>query len=287
MTLAVPGQSFGSLAAFEKATVYGAVGESNHLYLVPNGIYFHPQYNDVTGDTDKLLTSSMKLGVLDVLADGWAYESCYFWRFLTPAFASSTKSGQLAKPVGVYADWMELKTAVAKSVYLGTWLLRPQFSLGANHIGNKGAKKVHRWVHEVTKNSLEGLEYTNQPMGYFPSFGANIAAASEISKSGDQSLIGQMLVGIESSKMIKDLFLSGTTIWTIRKGWWELAFDVRLIRQIGTEVYSDLKPYRYEGAASTALYGVYTPTIKYVSSYLKGDSVGQTYFDFLHFNYAW
>ncbi len=286
ITALTPGLSYGGLVVFEKAALFGTIGETNHLYLVPNGIYFHPQYNDVTGDTDKLLTSSMKLGVLDVLSDGWSYESCYYWRFLTPAFSSSTKRGHLAEPVGIYADWMELKTAVAKSFYHGPWLLRPQFSIGANHIGNKGAKKVHRWVHEVTKNSVEGLEYTDQPKGYFPSVGVNIAAAQELSKSGEQSVAAQVLVGAETSKMIRDVFVEGTTVWTVRKGWWELAFDVRVIRQVGSDVYTGLKPYRYEGAASTALYGVYTPMIKYVSSYLKGDNIGQTYFDFLHFNFA-
>jgi hypothetical protein len=285
-TLAIPGRSYGSLEAFEKASIFGAIGEANHLYLIPNGIYFHPQYNDVTGDTDKLLTSSIKLGVLDGLSDGWSYESCYYWRFLTPAFSSSTKRGYLEKPIGLYADWMELKTAVAKSIYAGSWLFRPQLSFGANHIGNKGAKKVHRWVHEVTKNSVEGLEYTNQPRGYFPSIGANVSLAHEIAKQGEQSASAAILVGVETSKMIKELFVEGTTIWAVRKGWWELAFDVRVIRQVDTDVYTDLKDYRYEGAASTALYGVYTPMIKYVSSYLKGDNVGQTYFDFLHFNYA-
>lgn len=282
----LPGRLFGDTQNFEKARIFGVAGETSNLYLIPEGVYFHPQYNDVTGDTDKLLTSSMKLGVLDRAGEDWSYEACYFWRFITPAFASSTKSGLLASPVGIYADWMEVKTAVAKIIRSDDMIFRPQISIGLNHIGNKGAKKIHRWVHKVTKNSLEGLEYTNQPIGYFAAGGANVSVARDLVKMGQQSIGAQALVGYEGSKIMQEAFADTTFLWTVRKTWWEMAFDVRIVRQVASDVYEGIKPYRFECAASTALYKVFTPSIKYVSSYLDGDDVGQTYFDFVHFNYA-
>lgn len=284
MTLA-PGLSFGGSENFERAQVYGVAGEASSLYLVPEGIFLHPQYNDVTGDTDKLLTASFKLGILDRVGSTISYESILFWRLITPVFNASTKSEELEQPIGVYADWMEYKTAIAHSTYIGNWLLKPQISLGFNHIGNKGGKKLHRWIHRVTNNPSTGLEYSGQPRGYFGSGGVIVALAKTLGHWAQQSVSGQVLIGGESSKMLQETFINVTSIWTIRKNWWETAFDLRIVKQEASLVYEGLKPYRYEASAAAAFYRNYTPTIKYISSYLTGDNIGQTYFDFIHINF--
>ncbi len=67
--------------------------------------------------------------------------------------------------------------------------------------------------------------------------------------------------------------------------WWENALEFRIIRQLNSEVYQEFRPWRYEAAIGFRLLRVITPVVKYVSPYLTGDDVGQTYFDLLHYNF--
>ena len=97
---------------FLRASGQGAIGESSNLFLIPEGAYIHPIYNDVTGNTDKLLTASLKFGILRTW-DWLSIETVGYWRLLTPSFRPEFNVPDLKKPVGRYADWTELKTSFA------------------------------------------------------------------------------------------------------------------------------------------------------------------------------
>ena len=286
MAQATQPSSSGASPNFRRASVQGAIGEAGNLYLIPEGVYFHPLYNDVNGATDKLLTTSLKSGLLQTLQDSpVSFEVVTFWRLLTPAVKSAFLEPNLPKPVGRYADWMELKVAASLSMDREDYSIKQQLTAGLNHIGNKGGKQLHRWVHKVTHNTLENLEYTDQPEGYFLMVGYELSAYENIFR-GDHARVDQQLAfEANGSKAMVEAGLRHNTIFIIRKPWWEMGLEVRMIRQIRSDIYDDIRPFRFEAAFGNLLYKYFTPTVKYVSPYLVGDNIGQTYFDVLHFNY--
>ena len=86
-------------SSFAKASLQGAPGEASNMFLAREGFYFHPAHNDLAGATDKLLTGSMKIGILRTW-DRFSLESTAFWRLLTPAFAPKFNAPPLPRPVG-------------------------------------------------------------------------------------------------------------------------------------------------------------------------------------------
>lgn len=270
---------------FRSASVQGAIGESSNLHLIPDGIYIHPLYNDVSGGTDKFLTGSIKLGMLHSF-DAFSIESVMYWRLITPSFKSQFGSDPLPEPVGRYADWTELKTAVSKQTQAFGTKFRNQVTLGLSDIGDKGGKDIHRNIHWLTRNSLDHLDYTDQPEGRFVTLGFESGVEGKLCQDGLPCAYQLLSLQGESSKMMRELGIQWNMNIIVLPKWWENATEVRVIRQLQSDVYGRIKPWRYEGAVGVRLFSVLTPTVKYVSPYLEGDDVGQTYFDLIHYNVA-
>ena len=79
--------------------------------------------------------------------------------------------------------------------------------------------------------------------------------------------------------------LRWNAVHIITPEYWEYGVEMRMVRQLASEAYEHIRPIRYEGAAGVRVMKYFAPTLKYVSSYLYGDDVGQTYFDLLHYNF--
>lgn len=266
-----------------RASTQGAIGETSNLYLIPNGYYLDIGTNDVTGGTDKLLTASLKTGVVREYSDS-SFEVTAFWRLLTPTFKAKFKTPDLERPVGRYADWAAVKTSYAKIKDVGAHKLKAQISLGINHVGNKGGKRLHRWIHELTKNRIDQLEYTNQPVGMFADGGVMLAFLTNEKSYEGVIVQHQAAVVSEHGRFMVESGVSGATTVVVRPSWWEMAFEAKIVAQHHSDVYGDdIRPYRYELSAGTRLFHYFKPTVKYVSPYLKNDPIGQNYFDFVNF----
>ncbi|MCX6118642.1 MAG: hypothetical protein NT027_13965 [Proteobacteria bacterium] len=272
------------LAPYFRASGQGAIGESSNLFLIPPGVYFHPLHNDVNGNTDKLLTASLKLGHLWV-SKSVSIESVAYWRLLTPSFREEFLGAYLKEPAGTYADWGELKTNVAKVLEFSPLDVRIQGSVGYNDIGDKGGKKLHRDIHRLTRNSLENLEYTNQPKGRFFSTGIEVGiAASGYSEEFNLRASQVLSATVENSRMMREFGLKYNFVFVNVPEWWEYGGELKIIRQASSEVYSKLMPTRFEAGFGVRVLRYLTPTVKYVSGYFENDPIGQTYFDILHIN---
>jgi hypothetical protein len=203
----------------------------------------------------------------------------------TPAVKPAFSQEDLKEPIGVYADWNEVKFGYSWMSEKSFGTVRHQIALGYSDISNKGGRDFHRWIHDVTNNSLENLEYTNQPEGRFYTRSYTIG----IIKSWIFSLHDQIdtltSVNLKTDKMMQEASVIHNFIWTLRRNYWAIGAELKLTRQFSSEVYDLPKKHRYEVGLGTQLYNVYTPMIRYVSPYLEGDKIGQTYFDFIHFKW--
>jgi len=266
-----------------QASTQGAIGEMSNLHLIPDGFYIHPIYNDVNGNTDKLLTASAKFGYLKTI-DRFGFESVGYWRFLTPSYQPEFEAVPLEVPEGRFADWGEWKNSASYSYMIGNQQGKTQLTVGYSDVGNKGGREVHRAVHKITRNKLDNLEYTNQPAGRFFTVGFEQGLAGKSCIIGTRCIDTLISLQGETGRFMTEagIQLHGKQI--IYPKWWEQAFEVRLIRQISSEVYENIRPWRYEVSAGVRVFENFTPSVKHISSYLKGDSIGQTYVDILHYN---
>lgn len=92
--------------------------------------------------------------------------------------------------------------------------------------------------------------------------------------------------GFFNNKFMHEVYLNQNYVFKVNENFrWGL--ESRLVKQLSSEAYlAEILPWRFEFASSFC-YKWYRPSIKYLSPYLKGDEIGQLYFDPLAFFIAW
>lgn len=264
-------------SSFKSANSPGAIGETGSLYLFEQGIFARPFYNDVFGHTDKQLSGATQLGYLKSWKDS-SLESRAHWRLITPTFKEKFGDKSLVNPVGRYADWMELQESWAKLIPIAGEMTRIQLSLGYGKIGNHGGKQVHRGFHKMIGSSLIGLDYDNQPEGSAVSGGIEFGHVDQIREFWGMKRESMLNFGIYRTNFMTDIYVNQNHIFSFSQDT-KLGLEMRLVRQVDSEVYKgENLAWRFELAAGLR-YGWYRPSLKYVSNYLRDDQVGQLYFD--------
>lgn len=263
------------------ARVHGAIGETGHLFLVPRGVHARPLYNDIFGHTDKHLSGETQLGYVATTPD-LSWETTGSWRFLTPCFREDFSKDPLQNPVGRYADWLELQGAWSRVIPWSGYSLRLQGGLGYGDISDKGARSVHRMIHAKVGSTLEGLEYINQPKG------AGISKNFELGLIQGWGLIPAWKMetlfnlGYSSNLMVEEIYLNFNGLLTKGRTW-GIAAEANLVQHQSSRAYAgEIEGHRWEAALGFR-YKFWRPSLKFVSPFLKGDRVGQLYFDPLAF----
>ena len=266
---------------FMAANIPGTVGEAGNLFILDQGFYARPLYNDAAGGTDKHLSDSMELGAMKLWQD-CSLELQYFWRFITPAFRERISMDDMAEPVGRYADWMEVKAAWSKLVEFNGEVLRLQVTAGLGDIGDHGAWYFQRSFHRWINSSIFGVSYEDQPTGLHPSYGIELGLLTRESRLFGSRLHGLYNLGISRDVFMTDLYLNHNTVFMIQDDW-RLGIEMRIIRQLESQAYGpSANTLRFESALGVR-WRWYRSSVKYVSSYLRNDQVGQVYLDLLSF----
>ncbi len=270
---------------FKAANAPSAIGETGHLFLVEQGLLARPFYNDFYGETDKQLTGGMQLSYLSLWSKS-SLESRIHWLAITPSFKERHQSEYLKEPIGRYADWIELQETYSHLFNLGGELLRLQISLGLGHIGNHGMKHLHRDIHKIIGSSLQGLDYTQQPKGLAGSMGLELGLIDNVGEIFGWRKESMFNLGFFHNKFMTELYLNQNHVFIIDPQQ-RLGIEMRMIRQAESMIYLDSErlAWRFEVGAGYR-YAWYRPSIKYVSPFLRGDQVGQTYLDLFAFYFA-
>jgi hypothetical protein len=260
----------------------GAIGETGNLFLTGEGLAVRPLYNDIFGQTDKHLSGAIKAAWMFESENQSSFLVSGHWRFITPAYQEDFSSQIQDDPSGRYADWMELQLAHARAIkqsLLGL-PMRYQLSLGLSHIGDKGARKVHTSIHSFVGSSIDRLYYTDQPKGF------DLTHSAEIGVLSPDNLLLFMpsvltSVGVSKNRFMTDAYLKLNYVTDINHRT-KFGSEVKYARQLDSQVLDDFRKDRLEASVSVR-WDWYRPSIKYVSSYLRGDSVRQLYLDPLAF----
>jgi hypothetical protein len=278
--------SFPSYAkTFQVANAPGAIGETGSLYLIDQGLFARPFYNDVFGHTDKQLSGATQLGYLKMWSNS-SFEARTQWRLITPTFKEKFGGDQLELPVGRYADWMELQLSHAGLFEWEGETLRWQWFVGFGEIGNHGGKQVHRNFHKLIGSSLLGLDYSDQPKGSDVSRGIELGLIQDPGKTWGVVHESLLNFGLSKNKFMTDLYLNQNQVFHIQDHL-HLGLETRFVRQLGSDVHGEGRlGWRFEAALGMRWHA-WRPSLKYVSPYLRDDQVGQIYFDPLAFFISW
>lgn len=269
----------------EVAENQGTIGEISSAYLKPRSLSLHPMTNDFMGKTDKLMTGSSNLG-LHLLWPG-AKDSVkslafnFYWRAITPSFRSKDGEPEFEKPVGIYADWIELQSAFADTRKVPLGGIKYQLALHYGNISDRGIKNAHRWIHEKINQPYSDITYEEQPIGVTRGGDAMLAFITTPVGFWGLKLNFQGAAGIDYSKIMYEYYYMFNTVFALGRNL-KFGFERKMIYQISSEVYENIESKRFESTYSMILFNIYQPSVKFVSSYLKDDPVGQMYVDFVN-----
>lgn len=275
-----PNQTQAQSNSFLAADAKGAVGETSKLFLIEEGFFARPFYNDFYGNTDKHLTGGLNFGYTHICEKD-SLESRFHWLAFTPTSYEMFGEEMLEEPVGTFADWMEIKETWAHLFEYHDEIIRVQFSLGFGHIGDHGMKQFHHDFHKFIGSPTEGLEYTDQPIGTTFSWGFEVGLIEKARTVFGLRKESMLTFGYSQNKFMWDFYVDHNEVLTWSPGI-KTGLEVRMVRQTESEIFTEKQrlAWRSELALGLRFYW-WRPSIKYLSPYLRGDQVGQTYLDVL------
>lgn len=258
---------------------YTLPGDSEHTHLPLSGVRLH-EANDFYGKTDKLTTEAVSLNVMGIWKKYFATSLGYKGRYVTPILRTKNGEGKLKKPIGVHAEWVELMLNQSITIFQDSWVsLKLDGGIGYNDFGDHSFADIYKSVHDEVGSPDERSQFGKRLDDNFIS---STAAASIIIPIGHHiNLITSYQV--MNSKIFREDAQEASLIWSISK---DLAFSAKysFVKQIRSEFY-DLKDHRHQYLGGVRLFKFWTPSIMYVSEYVKGDKYGQWYLSPLSLTY--
>ncbi len=240
-----------------------------HLLAVP-GVRLH-EANDFIGNTDKHVTETGALSVMATWDDHYSSTLSYKGRYLIPALRTSHDEDKSENPVGAHAEWVEAAFHQSITLYTDkTWALKLDGGVGYNDMGDHNFADLYRDVHKETGDRDESGEFGEK---LDENFLAVTSGASVVVPLGDFNLIGGYQ-GMNSAAFREDA-VEGALVWRISEGF-GLTAKYASVRQKRSD-FLDLKKHRAQAVAALRLFTIWTPSIMWVSPYIKGDPHGQWY----------
>ena len=257
----------------------GALGEPGHDYLFGQGLFMQAFYNDVLGQTDKFLTNGSRVGLIASLGK-FSFELTGSWRFVTPAIKDNNFSEyNLENPPGIFADWMSASLAIARPIKLSRYsYFLWQISGGYDHFGDKAARDVQQTVHRVLGIDYKIYDYESQVESEIHSLGAEFGYVRKLTKY----FHSKSSLGYSSNLLVNTGYFDQYFLYNRFKSF-KFSFSYKYLYQFESNAGLLLKPERNEYSLSFLFFDFYKPAVRYVSSYVEGDTTRQIMTDFLSF----
>ena len=249
---------------------YAVPGDSEGNHLSLPGIRFH-EANDYFGETDKLISGVGSLSIMET----WRHFSVSLsqkGRFIQPIIQTRNDQPKLKENIGVYAESMETFLNTSITLY-SKKSMAFKINLGGAYsdIGDHGFVNIYRKIHEVVASPISDDNFGEKLKDHFYTsyYGFNfvfplldnvnylIGAAAYNSSMMRENAIDSSLIISFSKKFA--MSLRYTFVDQKRSDWWEL------------------KPNRQQFILALRLFSYWTPSLMYVSPFIKGDTYGQYY----------
>ena len=251
---------------------YALPGDSERNHLSLKGVRIH-ESNDFYGGTDKLVSEAMSLSVM---GNYWKYFSTsvsYKGRYMQPILKTKNGAAPLPQKIGIYAEWVEV--GLNQSITLfndDEWgAIKLDGGVAYNDFGEHNFANIYREVHHAVGSPDETSKFGEKT---YANFISSTAAATVIIPVGNQiNLIGSYQV--MNSEVFREDAQEASVVWSVSE---DLAFSAKYsyIKQLRSDFY-DLRNSRNQFIAAARFLKIWTPSIMYVSPFVKGDKHGQWY----------
>lgn len=257
---------------------YALPGDSEMNHLTLPGVRFH-EANDYFGKTDKLMSGIGSLSIMEV----WKHYSTSIslkGRFIQPILQTRNDQPMLTEKIGVYADSLETfwnNSVIFYSQNSVGWKLN--FGMGYTDVGNHGLVNLYRQIHELVDSPIQDKLFGKKLNESFSStsYGLNIIFP----------LIERVnfLIGASTfnSRPFREDAVETSLIVSPSKSF-ALSMKYMYIDQKRSEWWY-LKPDRQQFILAVRAFTIWTPSLMYVSSFVKKDDYGQLYLSPISFTF--
>lgn len=258
---------------------YALPGDSERNFLPVEGVRFH-EANDFYGGTDKLVSESASLSVLGTYGKYFSTSVSYKGRYVQPILKTKNGREPLSEKIGIYAEWAEVMLNQSVTLNLNNSIaLKLEGGIGYNDFNNHGFADVYEAVHEAVGSPDERDKFGEKT---YANFISSSLGGSIILPIGNYiNIIGGYQ--IMNSEIFREDASSASIIWRINKAF-ALSATYSFIQQVRSNFYN-LTNNRHQYIGAIRLFTFWTPSIMYVSPYVKGDKYGQWYLSPFSFTY--
>lgn len=257
---------------------YALPGDSDAVNLAVPGVQLH-EFNDYFGKTDKLISGGGKLAAMQ----SWRHFSGSIGlrgRFIQPILKTRNDQPILTEKIGVYAETMESFLNLAYTFYnrnsLG-W----KFNLGAAYTdaGNHGLVNVYRKVHEVVASPVNDEKFGDKLHENFRSFYYGAGVIFPVFKIVNLYIGGSVY---NSRPFVEQAYEA--SIVSSYSRWLAFNLKYQFIDQKRSDWWT-IRSHRHQFLAGLRISQIWTPSLMYVSPWVKGDNYGQWYLSPISFTW--
>ncbi len=266
------------------AKIPGLIGSSDHLYLRQNQIYFQPLYNDFIGNTDKFVSNESILGYVGSVGSNKSLDLRLDWRVVTPAVQFKHGDPINKKQIGIYADWLSLEGAYAYQIpWNASTNIKIQAHSGLWLMQNLGAKKLQSILHDSLGRSNEKFTFNNLEKNFYSNIGMELGVQKQTYFLGREQNF-ELLVRNQYNAVFSTVELEANFVGSLFLSV-QGHLQYKIVHQLSSNLFTDIHEWHQEAALGVKIWRQWTPSVRYVSPYLKADNYRQLYLDFLSYNF--
>lgn len=259
---------------------YTLPGDSERNQLPVEGLLIH-EANDYYGRTDKLISGSASLTLLENYKKYFSTSLGYKGRYVQPIIRTRNDEPKLDNKIGIYAEWAELSLNQSITIFSDdeSWAIKLDGGVTYNDFGDHGFADVYEFVHEAVADQNETDEFGEK---VYANFIGSSWGASFIIPFGDYVNF-MASYEVMNSKVFREDAMEGTIVIRGNKNF-GLSLKYSFVKQKRSEYYN-LSHHRQQFIGALRLFTFWTPSIMYVSPYVRGDDYGQWYLSPISFTY--
>lgn len=258
---------------------YALPGDSEYHHLTVPGVRLH-ESNDYFGETDKMISGTGSLSAMEI----WKHYSSSIslkGRFFQPILQTRNDQSNLQNKIGVYAETMEMywNNSIILHDKKGPGL-KVNFGTGYTDAGNHGLVNIYRKIHEVVDSPIKDSKFGEKLNINFRSTNYGVDLILPLHKRIN------FLVGgaVFNSKPFRENALEASLLCNLLGKDYALSLKYMYINQLRSEWWRP-ESHRQQVILAFRLFTIWTPSLMYVSPYIKGDRFSQYYLSPISFTY--
>lgn len=249
---------------------YALPGDSEAANLSLPGLRIH-ESNDYFGKTDKLISGGGSASVMET----WKHFSTSLslkGRFIQPILQTRNDQPLLVDKIGVYAESMETLWNLSYTHYRRNSIgWKFNLGLGYTDVGNHGLVNLYRQIHEAVDSPVNDNKFGEKLNESFRHVNYGVSAIFPIIEK-----VNFMLgTSVYNSRAFYEYALESSLVVSVSRNF-AMSMKYMFIDQKRSNWWN-LKANRQQFLLGLRLFTFWTPSLMYVTSYVKGDDYGQLY----------